>query len=79
MEWFKSKSCSNSFIKSSSHVGSSSQEAFCKRMRLLHLKLGDNLVKLHMILTFPLYKASPDAYRSYRMNFVYCFIYLCIC
>jgi hypothetical protein len=46
IEWLKEKSHSNSFIKSSLHVGPSLQEVFRRRRKPLQQNLGDNLVKL---------------------------------
>jgi hypothetical protein len=60
MKWFKS-SCSNSFMKSLSHVGPSSQEK-----KAIASKLGGQPREASRILTFPLSKASPGAYSTYR-------------
>jgi hypothetical protein len=52
----------------SSHVGPSSQEVFHKRMRLLQWNLGGQPRETSQILIFLLRKASPGAYRLYKMN-----------
>jgi hypothetical protein len=82
MEHFKSKSYLNSFIKSSSHVGNIIIGVSSASKALLQRSLGDNLVKLHIILTFPLCKASPSAYSSFRnayMSLVYSFMHVMYC
>jgi hypothetical protein len=79
MEQFKYKSCLNSFIKLSSHVGTVTMKVFLPKKKAVVEELGGQSREASWIIIFLLSKACPGAYRSYRMNNVSCFAYLCMC
>jgi hypothetical protein len=79
MEWFKSKFCLNSFMKSSSHVGTDAiYEGFLPEEKAIAEDLGGQPREASWTLTFSLSKASPGACRSYLLieSFI---IYACKC